>query len=288
MRGLRTFCAAARHNTLREAAEELFITPSAVSHQIKKLEDELQVQLFERNGRSLSLTAAGHLLYEEASLAIGRLEAVAARMQAQFARSALRISVQPFFASELLMPRLKEFSELHPDIDVLVDASDEATEIHPAAVDVSIRLFRRPPAQLQSDLLFPLRLVPACSPEFQARLDLRQWSQSRQLPIVVHSGRPEAWPAWSSRSGIAVPLTGSQVRLDSMNAVVRAAERGLGAALVPLPLAEGWFEQGLLVRLSEVELELPDAYYFVTRPGIHGRSDIRQFRRWTLQNFAKV
>jgi LysR family glycine cleavage system transcriptional activator len=116
MRGLRTFCVAARHHTLRLAAEELFITPSAVSHQIKKLEDELRVQLFERSGRTLNLTAAGHLLYEEASLAIGRLEAVAARVQAQYARGALRVSVQPFFASELLMPRLNEFSEAHPDI----------------------------------------------------------------------------------------------------------------------------------------------------------------------------
>lgn len=286
MRGLRTFCVAARHRTLRTAAEELFITASAVSHQIKKLEDELQVQLFERRGRTLDLTAAGQLLYEEANQAIGQLEDAAARVQAEFARGTVRASVQPFFASELLMPRLQEFSASHPDIDLLVDASDESTEVHPVAADVSIRLFSQPPPDLESTALFPLRLVPACSPEFRARLDLRRWSSAQQLPIVVHSGRPEAWPAWSLQSGIGVPMSGSQVRMDSMSAVVRAAERGLGAALVPLPLAAAWFEQGLLVRLSEVELQLPDTYYFVTRHANGQRRDIHQFRSWVLHNFS--
>lgn len=286
MRGIRTFCVAARHRTLRLAAEELFITTSAVSHQIKKLESELQVPLFERRGRTLDLTAAGHMLYERAAQAIGQLEDVAARVQAEYARGTLRVSVQPFFAGELLMPRLGEFNDSHPDIDVLVDASDESTQKHPAAADASIRLFRQRPDNLDSEMLFPLRLVPACSPAFLDRLDLDRWATTTNLPIVVHSGRPDAWSAWSARSGIRVPTYGQQVRLDSMTAVVRAAERGLGAALVPLPLADAWFEQGLLVHLSEVELELPDAYYFAARRGLRDRADVRDFRAWVLQNFA--
>ncbi|KAA9132634.1 LysR family transcriptional regulator [Marinihelvus fidelis] len=285
MRGLRTFCVAARHRTLRHAADELFITASAVSHQIKKLESEMHVQLFVRQGRTLDLTPAGAMLYEQASEAISRLEDVTARVQAEYARGTLRVSVQPFFASELLMPRLGDFREQHPDIDLLLDASDESTHKHPVAADVSIRLFRQRPGQFDAEKLFPLRLVPACSPAFLDKLGGDPWADPRKLPIVVHSGRPEAWASWSARSGIPVPVGANIVRLDSMSAVVRAAERGLGAALVPMPLAGPSFEAGLLRQLSDVELELPDAYWFATRRNLRDRADIRDFRAWVLQNF---
>jgi LysR family glycine cleavage system transcriptional activator len=278
---------AARHRTLKLAAEELFLTPSAVSHQIKKLEDELQVQLFARSGRTLDLTAAGNMLFEQASPAIGQLEEVAARLQAEYSRAALRVSVQPFFASEMLMPRLQDFSQAHPDIDVLVDASDESTRKHPAAADVSIRLFAEPPKNMVSDRLFPLKLVPACSPAFRQRMNRTLRSQRNTLPIIVHSGRPEAWKAWSEQSGIKVPGSGNQVLLDSMSGVVRAAERGLGAALVALPLAHAWFDQGLLVRIFEFELELPEAYYLVSRPEAAERPDVQAFRAWVLQNLVR-
>lgn len=287
LRGIRTFCVAARNRTLRLAAEELFITPSAVSHQVKKLEGELRVQLFERRGRSLELTPAGRTFYNEVSLAIDRIDNAAARVQAQHARSSLKVSVQPFFAGEMLGPRLQDFLDRHPDLDVRLDASDDSTEVHPAAADISIRLFSHAPDGLASDLLFPLSLVPACAPDFASRYDVTRWSKSTSIPLVVHSGRPEAWQAWSIQSGVRMPDTGNLIRLDSMSAVVRAAERGLGAALVPLPLAAAWFEQGLLVRLSEHVLELPDAYYLVNHPNATGLPGLMAFRRWVLKSFTQ-
>lgn len=286
MRGIRTFCVAARHESFRLAAEELFVTASAVSHQIRKLEDELSVELFERQGRVLKLTSAGRVLYEEAAECIRHLDETASRLREGYQRASLRVSVQPFFASEMFVPRLNEFTVAHPTIDIHVDTSDETSERHPSDADISIRLFRSGPEGLAADLLFPLRLVPACSPEFREKLNIVGWNVPKALPIVVHASRPNAWQRWSERSGIKIPRNRNIIRLDSMIAVARAAERGLGAALVPLPIAEAWFRSGGLVRLFDYELVTRDGYYVVCEHKESGREDIQAFRTWALQSFA--
>lgn len=286
MRGIRTFASAARHTSFRLAAEELYITASAVSHQVRKLEDELQVQLFERRGRTLYLTPAGQLLLDSVEPLVAGVDEAAAQLRRDYRRESLRVSVQPFFASEMFVPRLTEFTSAYPDIDIQIDTSDETSERHPSNADVSIRLFRQLPEGLDGDRLFPLRLVPACSPDFRNKLNIVGWQVAKALPIVVHSSRANAWKAWSDRSGIKVPMTTNVVRLDSMIAVARAAEQGLGAALVPLPLAKSWFESGRLVRLFDYELVTRDSYCVVCNREDSKRDDIRAFRDWTLQAFA--
>ena len=142
LRGLRIFCVAAENESFRETAEKLFITASAVSHQIKNLEDELGQKLFERTSRSLVLTDAGRLLLDDIKPLILRLDEVTTQHRVAATRSTLSISVQPFFANEMFIPRLPEFARAHPDIDIKVDTSDESAEKHPATADVSIRVFR--------------------------------------------------------------------------------------------------------------------------------------------------
>ena len=285
LRGLRAFCFAAEHESFREAAEKLFITASAVSHQIKNLEGELGQKLFERTSRSLVLTEAGHSLLADIKPLITRLDEVAARHRVSTTRGTLSISVQPFFASELFIPRLSEFTRDHPDIDIKVDTSDESAEKHPATADVSIRVFRSAPAGYASDRLFPLRLIPAASPALRKKIVVDAASISGDVPLLVHDSRPSAWRQWSQSSGTEVPRDASIIRLDSMIAIARAAERGLGAALVPVQLSDAWFESGSLVPLSDHELPTRDAYYFVCRVDDADNGTIQTLRRWVLQNF---
>jgi LysR family glycine cleavage system transcriptional activator len=285
LRGLRAFCFAAEHESFRDAAEKLFITASAVSHQIKNLEGELGQKLFERTSRSLTLTEAGHSLLADIKPLITRLDEVAARHRVSTTRATLSISVQPFFASELFIPRLSEFTRDHPDIDIKVDTSDESAEKHPATADVSIRVFRSAPAGYASDRLFPLRLIPAASPALRKKIVVKETSISGDVPLLVHDSRPSAWRQWSQSSGMEVPRDASIIRLDSMIAIARAAERGLGAALVPVQLSDAWFESGSLVPLSDHELPTRDAYYFVCRVEDADNETIQTLRRWVLQNF---
>ena len=286
LRGLRTFCVAAEHASFRETADKLFITASAVSYQIKNLEEELGRKLFERTSRSLVLTEAGRLLLDDIKPLITRLDEVAERHRVDAARLALSLSVQPFFASEVFIPRLAEFTRDHPQIDIKLDTSDESAEKHPATADASIRVFRSAPAGFVSDRLFALRLIPAASPELRKRMTVDEASISGDVPLLVHDSRPAAWRQWSQSSGVEVPQDTNIIRLDSMIAIARAAERGLGAALVPVQLSDAWFDSGSLVRLSDHELLTRDAYYFVCRSDDTGNETVQTLRRWVLQNFV--
>jgi LysR family glycine cleavage system transcriptional activator len=285
LRGLRTFCIAAEHGSFREAAEELFITASAVSHQIKNLEQELGEQLFERQTRSVELTEAGLDLFEDVRPLIDELDAVSLKHRRTSVRSTLRISVQPFFASELFVPNLTEFTKLHPELDIKVDTSDEAGEKHPASADASIRVFRKPPRDLHYDPLFALRLIPVASRELQKKIIKTGNCFEGEFARIVHDSRPSAWRNWERKSGIRLPEDSNVVRLDSMIAVARAAERGLGVALVPTQMSDSWFKSGALVRLSSQELVTDDAFYFVCDHKDKDTDGVRKLREWVLQKF---
>ncbi len=288
LRGLRTFCFAARYESFKAAADALFITPSAVSQQIKNLEQELGVKLFERGARDLALTEDGEALFDELNPLIDRIDEVVAEFRGTGRRKkSLRISVQPFFASEYFIPRLGGFTDLHPEFDIQVDTSDEAAEKMPADADLAIRLFRRPPADAQADLLFPLRMVPAGSREFKKKLKLKGNRIVSNFPLIVHETRPRAWAEWSDVSGIELPDDVRVTRLGSMIAVVRAAEQGIGAALVPVPIADQWFRQRTIVPLFDKELVADASYYLVSPEDRAHDPAVRTLRDWIVERFAE-
>ena len=286
LRGLRTFCVAAGLQSFRDAAEKLYITASAVSHQIRNLEQELGQRLFDRDGGSLTLTDAGRSLYSDMNPLIARLDEVASHHKKSVSRTTLRISVQPFFASELFVPRLGEFTAAHPEIDIKVDTSDESIEKHPGNADASIRVFKSEPKNLSSDHLFPLNLIPASSSEFRDTLKVKSKKIISEFPRIIHETRPKAWKQWQRSAGIELPEETSSVRLDSMIAVVRAAQRGLGAALVPTRLCGTMFGSGTLVPLFDYELATTDAFYFACGDEDTRNENVQLLRDWVLQTFA--
>lgn len=288
LRALRTFCIAARHESFRTASEELFITASAVSHQVKSLEEELGVRLFDRTSRDLKLTPTGLALYEEASPLIEKLDEVAASYRQTGPTSSVRVSVQPFFGSEYFVPRLSHFTAEHPEIDIQVRTSDESADTYPADADLSIRLFKKPPQDVTSHLLFPLRLAPAGSPDFRQELVVGKAGIESDFPLIVHETLPKAWKRWSKVAGIALPKGGKVTRLDSMIAVVRACEQGIGAALVPVPIADLWFRQGSIVRLFDTELTADVSYYLLVRDDRESDPGVRQLKAWILDRFTNA
>jgi len=286
LRGLRTFCVAARYESFRTASEELFITSSAVSHQIKSLEEELGQQLFERGSRELKLTDVGRSLYEEVSPLINELDAIAASYRSGVASSSVRVSVQPFFGSEFFVPRLSEFTAEHPEIDIQVGTSDESTEKHPSDADLSIRLFRSAPSNMPSHLLFPLRMVPAASPDFKKNMVVKKKKIVSDFPMIVHETHPKAWSQWADAAGIELPENGKVIRLDSTIAVLRAAQRGIGAALVPVPMGNLWLKEGSVVRLFNKEFVADVSYYLVCKDDKAADKSVLLLRDWILENFA--
>ena len=286
LRGLRTFCVAAKHESFSAAADELYITPSAVSHQIRRLEEELDQRLFDRSARELKLTGVGQSLYVEVSPFLEQVNAVVGSYKQRTARRSLSLSVQPFFASEYFMPRLAEFTSANPDIDIQVSASDESAESLPADADLSIRLFRSPPKGVESRLLLPLRVVPAGSKALARSLRVKGGRITGEFPLIVHESHPKAWKQWGKQAGISWPEGGKVTRLDSMIAIVRAAEQGIGAALVPIPLADQWFRQGTIVRLFDDELVMNVSYFLIWQQQAGANEGVVKLRDWILQRFA--
>jgi LysR family glycine cleavage system transcriptional activator len=251
-----------------------------------QLEAALGERLFIREPRSLRLSDAGKALVSDLRPILDDLDVVVERHSRQDARSELRLSVQPFFASELLVPRLSAFLDANAYMSITVDTTDDETERYDRSADVSIRLFSSPPAALISDRLFALRLLPVGAPDFYDSIKVVAGRITSDFPLIVHDARPKAWQQWQKSAGISLPRNAKTIRLNSMNSVARAAEQGLGAALMPAQLCNAWIESGTLIPLFEHELESREAYY-LTYDGNNSNADrIDTFRAWVLQEFA--
>lgn len=281
MRALRTFCSAARHESFKLAAEELFVTASAVSHQIKALEDDLGVILFDRIGNTLTLTPAGKALFDEIDPLLRQLRQVTERFRSRHQRQTLRISVQPYFASELFVPRLAEFASLHPEIDMQIDTNDEAAEKHPSIADVSIRIFKKAPPNLVAEAFYPLRVIPACAPELFEQIV--EQGRVNPFPMIIHDRRRDQWKNWTKASGISLPEPSRVIELNSTVAVVNAARQRLGVAMIPMPLSQKLFDSGELVPLHDFEAPTKDRYYFVCPPELESKPAVQALRSWVLK-----
>lgn len=284
LRSLRAFCAAARSASFRTAADEMALTPSAVSYQIKELEDILGVRLFERRTRAVELTPAGCRLLDELEPLLSSLD----RSLSQFARrsrSRLRVQVPPFFASELFLPRLPGFCAEHPGIDILLESRSSQMTIHPPTADVSILFADTPPAGLKAEQLFHGRLTAVCAREHApavARLGPRVFDE---FALIAHKAQLPAWEEWGAATGLDTTAPRHLIELDTTHGVVRAAEAGLGIALVPEPLCLAWLESGALVRIFPVRLPAAESYYAVCRPRDADRREVAALMSWIVAEF---
>jgi LysR family glycine cleavage system transcriptional activator len=286
LRLLRVFCVAARRLSFKEAAEELHLTPSAVSHQVLDLEDHLEVRLFVRRTRALELTDAGRRLLEEVEPLLARLDEAIGRVAKQGRRSTVRLALPPFFASELFIPQLTSLLDLRPDLDLRIATSDPRPAAHAAADDVSILLAAEEPASVRSHRLFRLSLIPVASPELAQRVDELGTAAFSELPLIMHRAFPLVWRDWALAVGLPPPEPRQAVELDSTFAVARAAERGVGLALVPAGLTRSWLDDGALVRVSAAALDTGEYFFLVYRPEDSKRAEVRAVVDWTLREFA--
>jgi len=284
-RNLRVFCVAARNRSFKLAADELCLTPSAVSHQMKELEAALGVELFVRRSRALDLTAAAVTLLEEIEPLLAALDRSLAQVARRGQRRTLRILLPPFFASELFIPRLTGFCAQHREIDIQIDTRDPRPSLHPATADVSILLADSEPQGLQAAPLFSLSLTAACAPEHAPAVARLRSAVLREMPLIVHKPRPYAWASWAEQVGLEAPEPKNVIELDTMYAVVRAAERGVGVALVPSRLCDAWFRSGSLVSIFATEFITADTYFLVSRRQDSARPEIRALTDWALSQF---
>ncbi|WP_037054444.1 LysR family transcriptional regulator [Rheinheimera baltica] len=284
MRGLRCFCVAAECLSFKETAKKLYLTPSAVSHQIKQLEENLNLQLFERQTRAIVLTEVGKQFY----LAIEPLMQQLATTIGEFSQAErmleVSISMPEFFASELFVPRLIGWSEQYANINLKLETVKSRRD-SPKYTDLSIVLSGKKPVEQVAYDLFPISYVPACNPQQYQKWHSKGYQVLEQVPLILHQARPHAWHQWAEHVGYHNFQPKQIIQLDSMFSVARAAQQGLGVALVPLPISNGWFTSGSLQRLFEQELLSRDRYYLVRHDDDPSRHEIQLLIDWILQSF---
>jgi DNA-binding transcriptional LysR family regulator len=288
LRNLRAFCVAARHQSFKIADDELFLTPSAVSHQMRELEGALGVRLFERKTRALKLTTAGHTLFDEVGPLLEAIDQSLARIARRNRRTILRLLLPPFFASELFVPNIASFCDAFPDVDLQVDTHDPRPSSHPPGMDISVLLSEAVPQGLRVHRLFRVSLVAACAREHAAHVARLGSNVFRELALIVHRSRPFAWNSWADEVGLETPEPRHVIELDTMYSVVHAAERGAGIALVPEALCQNWFDAGRLVRVFPVELATADAYFLVSREADAARPEVMAMTDWVLAHCMRL
>jgi LysR family glycine cleavage system transcriptional activator len=283
---LPTFLAVARLVNLRAAAEELHLTHSAVSQQIRLLEEQLGFPLFERRGRRIALNAAGSAMLAAVEPALAQLDdgARAAAAAAGGAEHRIRLTLLPSFAQRWLLPRMGSWRERHPDIALEVEASQRLVDLGREGFHVALRQGIGPWRGLEAERLLDSPLIAVGSPTAARRLLGRDPATFCDEPLLGHAGTWEEW----------FLLAGKRVRVNPVAAfndaglMLQAAEQDLGIALAREVLAADALRAGRLWRLSPIALDDPDAYayWLVYPPALRDWPPLVALRRWIHEQIA--
>jgi LysR family glycine cleavage system transcriptional activator len=281
----RFFEAAARHLNFTRAAEEMHVTHGAVSQRIKSLEEHLGTPLFRRRGKGMLLTDEGHRLLERVQAAIGEItEGVEAILPGNGAQI-LTISTVPCFAAYWLLPRLADFNEHHPEIQVNIRATRSLVNFNRDDVDIALRFGLGTWPGLISIKLYDEELVPVCSPAFQGGRLPRVPGDLLKTRLLHDERQP--WSIWFEAVGLDYRDSGQEPRYGDVNLLVPAAIGGLGVALARASLVEADVAAGRLVRLfSRVPARY--SYFLVYPPGSENFAKIQVFQQWLLEQVRLV
>ncbi|AJI94407.1 glycine cleavage system transcriptional activator [Yersinia ruckeri] len=286
LNALRVFDAAARQLSFTKAADELFVTQAAVSHQIKSLEDFLGLKLFRRRNRSLLLTEEGQSYYLDIKEIFTSINEATRKLQARSAKGALTVSLPPSFAIQWLVPRLSSFNSAYPGIDVRIQAVDREEDKLADDVDVAIFYGRGNWTGLRTERLYAEFLLPVCAPGLLIGEHPLKVPTDLAYHTLLHDTSRRDWLAYTRQLGVP-QINVQQGPIFSHSAmVVQAAVHGQGIALVNNVMAQTEIEAGRLVCPFNDVLVSKNAFYLVCHDSQAELGKIAAFRQWILARAA--
>jgi LysR family glycine cleavage system transcriptional activator len=294
---LRAFEAVARHANITRAAEELHVTPGALSHQLRGLEEMLGCRLLERQARGVGLTPQGELLFPGLRNGFGQIREAVQALRVASGQQVLVLSTPPGFTSKWLAPRLYRFAERHPRVELRVASSATFANFTTDGVDAAIRnvAIARPKEQgLAYEKLADTSVLVVCSPKLLSGLNKPVGGQQLcQLPRI-HDDQLAALagtPGWTDVFRTAALELGPQdergLHFNSADHAIDAALQGAGLLLTHTMLVRDELRSGRLVQALDVVLPLERAYYFVCSTRRHSLPAVASFREWLLQEMAQ-
>jgi LysR family glycine cleavage system transcriptional activator len=283
---LRAFEAAARHMSFTRAADELHVTPAAISHQIHALEEDLGVRLFHRLSRSIELTASAKVLLPGLTEAFAGIQSSVRRLRAHNDTGTLTVTASPSFAAKWLVLRLHRFQEQCAEVDVRISATDEVVDLTKGDFDIAVRYGAGNYPGLDVELLFTDEVFPACSPQLLATGAPLRTPDDLSLHNLIHDQTVErdplvpTWPMWLKAAGVKNVPAAAGLSFNNMHLALDAAIAGHGVVLAHSAIAAADLAAGRLVRLFTLALPDQFAYFIVTASGALERPKVRAFRDW--------
>jgi len=293
LNAVRAFEAAARHESFAKAAEELFVTPAAVSQQVKTLEDWLELTLFQRHARGLHLTPAGRAYLPWLTDALDRLASATETVRRMGQTHVLTVGVTPGFASLWLGPRLWSFASKHPELDIRVTATSRPVQADEEQMDLIIRFGRGEYPNMHVELLFEDGLTPVCSPELQqgphplrTPSDLKYHTLLHNEAVVL-AGFRASWQDWLDAAG-ARDVDGRRgLHFSDFPLVLQEALAGRGVGLGHIALIQQELRAGRLIQPFEHVLHPGGNYYIVHRRGAEQQPKVAAFLDWLRLEAAR-
>jgi LysR family glycine cleavage system transcriptional activator len=284
---LRAFAAAGEHLSFQEAARQLGVTPSAVSHQIRMLEEWLETPLFARMARRIAFTPAGKRFHRDVAEAFAGVAVAASRLRTGNKRTKLKISALPLITNVWLIPRLAAFEAKHPAITLAITTENRIADLEGEDVDIGIRNVRAPTPGLFARKLLDIKLVPLCARKLTTGANaLRQPKDLAHHTLINVSARPGAWERWLGVIGLRGLKPKREITFDTVPAALEAAARGHGVTLGMSPLVwESPSVASLIVPFAP-KVEADSAYYVVHRKADASRPEIRAFVDWIRAEMA--
>lgn len=287
---LKGFDAAARHLSFTRAAQDLFLTQSALSRQIQTLEEQLGVPLFERRHRELRLTSAGQTLHVTAKAVLEELAQAIGKIRHEQTSLPLTVSTNQPFASLWLIPRLAHFRARHPAIDVFISADNRIVDLDRERIDLAVRYCAEASAPPGSPRLFGERLLPVCSPALAAdrtRPIRRPEDLARHVLLHIDgTGGRYAWlnwAAWLAAVGVRELSPAGSLRFTHFDQVIQAAVDGQGVALGRVPLIDALLKQRKLVAPLRGKYTTARAYFVVRGTRTPVRPEAQAFVDWLIE-----
>lgn len=284
LKTLRFFEAAAHLRSFKAVAEEMHVTPSAVSHSVRSLEEWLGVDLFHRTRQGLVLTEAGSKYYPIVREALDKLRAATADATGKRGRRSLSISAAPTFARSWLLPRLTRFRSEFPDVAVSIDTSRQQVDLPREDVDLVIRMATGPRPSGTWLRLAREELIPVCSLDLAQEIAGMPWPEVLvSCPLIHVTTVTEDWSRYFREVLPEKAAATNSFRFDTIHMAIQAARQGLGVALGRRPIIDEELDAGRLVSFGAPSLQAATCYWLVGAETTFDRPEARAFRKWLLR-----
>lgn len=283
LNALKMFEASARNLSFSSASEELHVTPSAVSHQVKILENFLGVELFRRSNRKVTLTAQGEQYLASVKHAFDEIEMATHRLSVTKGASVVQISVAPNFLIRWLMPRMSRFRELFPDVELQINASMGLLDFNRSSTDMAVYYGSGEWDDIEVHFLRKVVLVPVCSPKLlETGPPLEKPEDLAHHTLIYVSKRTWEWDNWLQRAGVEFVTPKRAMQLSSGQLATAAAQENLGVALADPTLITREIESGSLVVPFDIPLDTKKAFYLVYRKQRPLTQGMAAFKDWLM------